>query len=181
MKNLLLILISLCALSLQAQRISEAQYVRLLNDEWKGKMEYTVTSGRVDILTDEYAIEVERASKWKQAIGQALWYGLQTERKPGIILIVENNEEYKYFLQLNSVLQHAGLTEQITVWQYPDDFPELAARQNDFFNTELTADKAFWLTDGSKVRHNSSCRYFKATRGRACTTEEGTACRRCGG
>jgi len=31
-------------------------------------------SGRIDCLTDQYAIEVDFASKWAEAIGQALYY-----------------------------------------------------------------------------------------------------------
>jgi hypothetical protein len=43
-------------------------------------MEVTVPNGRVDIVGKHYATEVEFADKWKQAIGQALWYALQTRK-----------------------------------------------------------------------------------------------------
>jgi len=55
---------------------TEAQYsdyIQLLNG---GQREVSVASGRVDILTKEYAFEIERAAKWKDSIGQSLWYGL---------------------------------------------------------------------------------------------------------
>ena len=38
-----------------------------------------------------------------------------------------------------------------------------------------------WLTLSSGKRHNSSCRYFKTSKGRTCSADEGTACRVCGG
>ena len=38
-----------------------------------------------------------------------------------------------------------------------------------------------WLTDSSKKRHNSTCRYYKKTTGRPCGPNEGTACKLCGG
>ena len=43
-------------------------------------------NGRVDIVTDEYAIEVEWANNWKHSIGQALWYSIQTNKKPASYL-----------------------------------------------------------------------------------------------
>ena len=106
---------------LNAQR-SEADYSELINLELQGRREVTVTSGRVDILTDTHAFEVEWANKWKHAIGQALWYGLQTTTKPGIVLIMRDNNDYKYYIQLNTALEYAGLQDRIEVLLYPRDF-----------------------------------------------------------
>lgn len=39
----------------------------------------------------------------------------------------------------------------------------------------------FWISEPSKVRHNSRCRYFKKTRGRAGGAKEGRPCKVCGG
>jgi hypothetical protein len=98
-----------------------------------GVREYSVESGRIDLLTDEYAFEIEWANKWKDAIGQAIWYGLQTNKKPGIILLLKSKENYKYYIQLNSALTYANLNERIVVFLYPNDFEELieANRNND--------------------------------------------------
>ena len=110
----------------QAQPLErEADYVTLLNQHFEGELEVRVESGRVDILTQEFAIEVDYAPKWKQAIGQALWYGLQTNTQPGIILIKQKPAHNKYIIQLGSTLAQFGLAEQIKVWVYPDDFPQL--------------------------------------------------------
>jgi regulator of replication initiation timing len=38
-----------------------------------------------------------------------------------------------------------------------------------------------WMTSSSKKRHNSSCRYFKNSRGRMCGSGEGIACKICDG
>jgi hypothetical protein len=38
-----------------------------------------------------------------------------------------------------------------------------------------------WLTASSNKRHNSTCRYFKATKGRSCGPDEGIPCKICGG
>jgi len=76
-------------------------------------------------MTKEYAFEIERAAKWKDAIGQSLWYGLQTNKKPGIIFLLKSDSEYKYAQQLNSALQYAGLDSSIVVYLYPYDFQNL--------------------------------------------------------
>ena len=39
----------------------------------------------------------------------------------------------------------------------------------------------FWLTSSSKKRHNSSCRYYKASSGSPCSPSDGTPCKICGG
>ena len=183
MKNLILLFL-LIPTFLTAQKISEAQYTRMINEKLQGKMEYSVTSGRVDILTETHAIEVERANKWKQAIGQSLWYGLQTTKKPGIILIIEKDSDYKYFIQLNTALDYAGLTDKIEVWQFPQDFPEATVYQAKILDIQSNPDNAgkiYWKTSSSNVRHNSTCRYYQTTRGESCTGENGIACKKCGG
>jgi len=38
-----------------------------------------------------------------------------------------------------------------------------------------------WLTESSGVRHNSTCRYYRKSRGRPCGENEGRPCKRCGG
>jgi hypothetical protein len=38
-----------------------------------------------------------------------------------------------------------------------------------------------WLTLSSSKRHNSSCRYYRNSRGRPCTADEGISCKICGG
>jgi hypothetical protein len=38
-----------------------------------------------------------------------------------------------------------------------------------------------WLTASSGIRHNKNCRYYKNSKGRACSSTEGKACKKCGG
>jgi hypothetical protein len=38
-----------------------------------------------------------------------------------------------------------------------------------------------WLTTSSHKRHNSSCKYYKSSKGRPCGPNEGTPCKACGG
>lgn len=102
---------------------TEADYCQIIHSHVGGELEVSVTSGRVDIVTDTHAYEVEWARNWKEAIGQALWYGLQTNKKPAIVLILREVEnEFKYVQQLYSTLSYAQLDEAIHVTVYPLDY-----------------------------------------------------------
>ena len=70
---------------------------------------------RCDCLTETHAIEFDFGRKWAEAIGQALYYGIQTGKKPGIVLILEKETDRKYFIRLNSVIMHYGL--DVDVWE----------------------------------------------------------------
>lgn len=68
---------------------------------------------RIDCLTQTHAIEFDFASKWAESIGQSLYYGHATDKKPGIVLIMEDYEKDKKYLdRLNTVAKRYG----ITVW-----------------------------------------------------------------
>jgi hypothetical protein len=156
---------------------SEADYSRGLAAALDGRTEVPVTSGRVDILTETHAIEVDWASKWKESIGQALWYGLQTNRRAGIILILKSDADYKYFVQLNSALTHGGLEGKIQTWVYPNDFPGVqpAGRTSPNYApaSQPTAATNYWLSTNSNKRHNRDCQWFTVSKGRYCTAGEG--------
>jgi len=110
---------------LAASSQTEAQYSDYIQSLIGGQREVSVPSGRVDLMTKEYAFEIERAAKWKDSIGQSLWYELNTNKKPGIILLLKSDSEFKYAQQLNSALQYAGLDSSIVVFLYPYDFQKI--------------------------------------------------------
>ena len=59
---------------------------------------------RVDLLNDEYAIEVDWAPKWAEGIGQALYYAQVTGKKPGVILLIKDmQKEMKFVYRLQTV------------------------------------------------------------------------------
>ncbi len=171
---LLILLLSTCA---RAQ--TESQYIDVLAAHLQGKQETAVAGGRIDILTEQYAIEVERAPKWKNSIGQALWYGLQTNKQPGIILLVASPQQRKYAIQLGSALNYAGLNERIKVWLWPDDFPGVLPTPKPHpasKDPEYGATSQFWLNLNGNKRHTADCKWFANTKnGRYCTEEEGVA------
>lgn len=53
-----------------------------------GRTEVVTDYGRVDVLTDRFAIEVERIAKWHESIGQASHYSETTKKKPVVALIL---------------------------------------------------------------------------------------------
>jgi hypothetical protein len=76
---------------------TERDYQLKCNAILQGKIEYRLADNtRVDILTDDLAIEVDFAKKWYEAIGQAVHYSRHTNKKPAILLIVKDTLDEKY-------------------------------------------------------------------------------------
>ena len=99
----LLSLIVLCVAAFAAER--ESFYTSTICKELGGQVEYRLPDGtRCDCLTDEYAIEVEFAPKWKEAIGQALHYARLTGKKPAIVLLVDPGRDLKYLWHLSRTI-----------------------------------------------------------------------------
>lgn len=173
LKSFLLSLL-LCSLTTLAGQ-SESDYIKALAAHLGAQQEVAVTSGRVDLETATHAIEVERAPKWKNSIGQALWYGMQRNKQPGIILLIESPAQRKYAIQLGSALDYAGLGNSITVWFWPDDFPGVQPVPTATQRTQpVVGAGEFWLNLNGNKRHRSSCSWFRNTKnGRLCTADEG--------
>lgn len=76
----------------------------------EGQTEYVLHDRtRVDCLTDTHAIEYDFGQKWHQAIGQSLGYAFETNKRAGIVLILKKPKDYKFWLKLNSVVEHYKL------------------------------------------------------------------------
>ena len=69
----------------------ESRWSAALALRLSGKTEAIVEGGRVDVLTEHYAIEVDRLEKWHEAIGQAAHYGLKTGHAPVAAIIVPSD------------------------------------------------------------------------------------------
>ena len=114
--TVLLILLIIPSLALAGHKHPEKWYQHKWCSEHGGQVEVILPDKtRCDCLTETHAIEFDFGPKWAEAIGQALYYGLQTGKKPGIVLIMENEGDYKYWLRLNSTIQHFKLP--IDTWQ----------------------------------------------------------------
>lgn len=75
----------------------EKYYQKKFCDMQNGVMEYRLKDKtRVDCLTDEYAVEVDWARKWAEAVGQSLYYAHMSHKKPAIVLIARKKKDKKY-------------------------------------------------------------------------------------
>lgn len=91
---------------------SESYYQAIAAKAFGGVTEVRMADGsRCDIVTEHYAIEVDFASKWKEAIGQSLNYAFQSSKSAGIVLIIKDKAGS---LKLMSIIEHYALS--ITVW-----------------------------------------------------------------
>ena len=97
----------------------ERYYQQQWCSEHHGRAEVTLPDRtRCDCLTATHAVEVDFAPKWTEAIGQSLYYALQTGRRAGIVLIIEREQDRKCWIRLNSVIMHYKLP--IDTWAAGD-------------------------------------------------------------
>lgn len=79
---------------------NEAQFISALAGRISGRSEVAIDGGRVDIVTDRYAIEVDFLQKWKEGIGQSQFYANQTKKLPALFLIHDRGQIDSHTLQL---------------------------------------------------------------------------------
>lgn len=107
---------SVACTSFAAKLHPEKWYQEKWCEEVNGKVEVVLPDKtRCDCVTDKNAIEFDFGKKWAEAIGQSLYYSLQTGKRAGVVLILEDPKDYIYFLRLNSTIQHFNLP--IDTWQ----------------------------------------------------------------
>jgi len=99
-----------------AQAFPEKHYQNQWCAEQGGQAEVVLADNtRADCITTTHAIEFDFGKKWAEAIGQSLFYSLQTGKRAGIVLILDNPRDRKYWIRLNSTIQHFGLP--IDAWE----------------------------------------------------------------
>ncbi|MGB0416447.1 MAG: hypothetical protein ACPGKS_06340 [Coraliomargarita sp.] len=112
----------LAGLTLHAGRLHpESHYQALAAKEYGGETEVVMPDGtRCDIVTERHAIEVDFADKWAESLGQSLNYAFQTNKRAGIVLILEKRSDEKHLLRVNSIIENFGLPIDvlaIRVWE----------------------------------------------------------------
>lgn len=177
--------------------------VALNNKVFQGRLEVTVSTGRVDIVTDSMVVEVDKVSKYQEGVEQALKYAEATGKMPVLALYLDGEkdgyellkqaeklciEKKVSFILANSYVSVNDLIEMLTdagVWEPP---VESVKSENPLERKTVSdsidrqgKDLNYWITNSSGVRHNSSCRFYKNSNGRACSRDEGRACEICGG
>lgn len=83
----------------------------------------TFKGTRVDCLLDDYAVEVDFDTKWAEGLGQALHYGVEFNRQPAVLLIIQNHNgsnRQKYIDRLHSTIIGANLNVKIFIIETKD-------------------------------------------------------------
>jgi len=82
---------------------NEKYYQKIFCKNKNGRIEVVLEDRtRVDCLTATHAIEVDWAKKWAEGIGQALYYGIKTDKRPAVALIVGTKDQ-RYLKRLRTV------------------------------------------------------------------------------
>ena len=156
--------------------------IALNNKVAKGKIDAKIKSGRVDILTETYVIEVNSVSDWRQGLARVKRFAQETQKSPGLALYIDGDENgYQKFVEALKFCSN----QDIAVWLINE-----YVTVNDLLEVELPLPKkkhklykkgGYWL-DNSGIRHNKACpHYGNIANGRAATADEGEACPVCGG
>jgi len=163
---------------------SESSWRDALAEHLGGTSEVPIEGGRVDVLTEHLAIELDWPHKWHEGLGQALHYADAMERQGALALIAyalgpdQLQERSKRRLEMVERLCEQNNIKLIVL------FPN---RPREDEETRLTSNQDYasathWLNAQSGVRHNATCRFFKNTaQGHACPPDAGRACSICGG
>ena len=109
--SLLFFLIFLLPLNLFAKREHpEKWYQQKWCKEYSGQLEVVLPDGtRCDCMTDTHVIKFDFGSKWTEAVGQSIYYSLQTDKKAGIVLILETIKDRKYWIRMSITIEHFNL------------------------------------------------------------------------
>lgn len=120
MKRFLLVIVSILSLFAQSAEANHKQYEKWYQERWcsehDGKIEVVLLDRtRCDCETASHVIKFDFGPKWSEAIGQALYYSLQLNKPAAVVLILENEKDYTYWVRLNTTVKHFNLP--ITTWK----------------------------------------------------------------
>jgi len=105
MPILILVLLLWPWLGFAANLHSEKEYQDSWCSQHGGEIEHVLPDNiRIDCLTEKYAIEFDFGKKWAESFGQAEFYALTKDRRPGIVIILETNADYRGLERLLAIL-----------------------------------------------------------------------------
>jgi hypothetical protein len=141
MKKLFLCFVVLC-LGISGAEAAHKRPKKEYQQEWcmqhRGRTGVRLPDGtRCDCLTDAYAIAFEFGEMWMESIGQTLYYAVQTGKYAGVVLILEDPNDYKYVRRLNATIQYHRLN--LKVWlieNYADASVEPSTRRPTSLETQ---------------------------------------------
>ncbi len=163
----------------------EAAWRDALAAELGGLAEVSIEGGRIDVLTDDLAIEVDWQHKWHEGLGQALHYADATERDGAVALIAyglgPDRLQERSLHRLDMVERLYRKSDIRLIVLFPGKPREDKGIRSDFTRPART-NAPCWLNSKTGVRHNPGCRFYENTgEGYHCGSNEGKACSVCGG
>jgi hypothetical protein len=163
-----------------ARAASKAEWRAAFNDEvTHGTIDVEVPGDRIDILTEEHSIAVERAGSFRAGVKQALLNASLAERAPGLALYIDGD---KGALQSLEEARALCASSGVKLWLINEYVSHEELSSGDGSDDTDADAETHWLNEDSSVRHNRECRWFGNTgNGRYCDADEGRACRQCGG
>lgn len=103
----------LLAVCFGGEFLGEVEQSRILAERYGCAREVVLADGsRVDLVSRDYAVEVEWCEKWKEAPSQAVLYSVWTGKKPAVILLVgkgEASSEKMSILRCKLVCERMGV------------------------------------------------------------------------
>lgn len=100
-------------ISTSVEAKTEDEYNRAWCPTVDGGTEYILLDRtRVDCITDTHAWEMDFAAKWYEGLGQSLHYARITGLKPGLVLILKTDRDYRHVVAALKVIAH---------WELPID------------------------------------------------------------
>ena len=194
-----LLLLALLSPLFGAQSFSESDWHMAFNSKvTRGEVEAWLPTGRIDIPTDRYAIEVDHVRNYREGIKQALQYAAATKRSPGLALFIDGAQDtvqaldaarklciasdvrfwlINEYVSVDDLVSQKGL--RTTASPQSALLPSTSRQPGE---SVQAIEKTHWLNTDTGVRHNRSCRWFGNTKnGRYCRPDEGRACKVCGG
>ena len=109
-KLLIILFLSMASVASAGRLQPERYYQKIAADKYDAEIEVYMPDGtRCDLVTEQHAIEVDFADKWGEAIGQSLNYSYQTNKRAGILLILESRTDEKHLIRVQSIIEHFKL------------------------------------------------------------------------
>ncbi len=159
-----------------------------LAERLHGQIEVGVEGGRIDVLTDTLAIEVDFQHKWHEGLGQALHYA-DASGKQGTVALISYSQSRESMREksrrrldmVDALCQKSGIKLMVLFPMHP--------REKDSDGKKVSRPERlgeqkyrYWLNTKSGIRHNSGCRFYNTTgKGYQCGPKEGRPCSICGG
>jgi len=171
--------------------LRESAWRDALTSRLKGKAEVSIEGGRIDVLTDTQAIEVDWPHKWHEGLGQALHYADATG-KQGVVALISYSQDpdnlkeksIQRFKMVENLCQKNGIELMIL---FPSKLYEIqkdATKQQSALKKKKTQEARikYWLNSKSGTRHRPGCHFHgKTANGYYCGPNEGKPCAICGG